>query len=367
MCETHSVSSIKGPFYEQETLIPLGFEIRTGRSIAVPLGHLAVTGQTQQAGKTTALEGLVSRSGSDAIAFLTKRGEGSFRVASYIKPYFKDRTDWPFIKSILEARAGEKLKFELAQIINLCQDYSGPEGTWKAPQTLADVLANAELSLKSKVKGFVRNVYTVLTEYLREVVPGIEAMPYTKTLELEPGLNVMDLIHYELPLQQLVIRSAIEWVLHNGDKTLAIIPEAWKFAPRRIQTPVRFAAEEFIRQGAALENFLWIDSQDLSSVSAVLLRQVKVWLFGVQRAADEIEKTLALIPADIKKPSKTDIAYLGIGQFIVCFDREMYRVQVQPAWMSSAHCEAIARGEEPVESAKQIVREFDEEIASRKE
>jgi hypothetical protein len=340
-------------------MIPLGFELGSGRPIAIPLGHLAITGQTQAAGKTTTLEALVSRAGCDAVAFLTKRGEGSFRVAYFLPPYFRDRTDWPFIKSILEARAGEKLKFELAQIIALCQDYSGPEGSWDAPETLADVLDNAELALKSKVRGFVRNVYTVLCEYLREVVPGIEAMPYTKSLELEEGLNVMNLTPFEMPLQALVIRSAIEWVHANCDKTIVVIPEAWKFTPRRHQTPVRFAAEEFIRQGAALKNFLWVDSQDIASVSAVILRQIKVWLFGVQRAADEIEKTLDLIPADIRKPSKADIARLGIGQFIVCFERAMFKVYVQPVFLSSAHAEAVARGEEPVDSVNTVLREFD--------
>jgi hypothetical protein len=341
-------------------MIHLGFEVGSGRPVAIPIGHLAITGQTQAAGKTTTLEALISRAHSDAIAFLTKRGEGSFRVGYYLKPYFSHRTDWPFIKSLLEARAGEKLKFELAQIINLCQDHQGPEGSWDAPRTLADVLANAELALKSKVRGFVRNVYVVLTEYLREVVPGIEAMPYTKTLDLEGGLNVMDLIAYEMPLQALVIRSAIEWVHRECENTIAIIPEAWKFTPRRVQTPVRFSAEEFIRQGAALKNFLWIDSQDIAGVSSVLLRQVKVWLFGVQRSADEIERTLDFIPADIRKPSKADIAKLGIGQFIVCWERSMVKCYVQPVFLSSAHAEAVARGEEPVESVSSVLREFDE-------
>jgi hypothetical protein len=341
-------------------MIPLGFELGSGRPVAIPLGHLAITGQSQSAGKTTTLEALVSRAGCDACAFLTKRGEGSFRVAYYLPPYFSHRTDWPFIRSLLEARAGERLKFELAQIINLCQDYSGPEGSWPAPETLGDVLANAELALKSKVRGFVRNVYTILTEYLREVVPGIEDLDYTETLELEEGLNVMDLIPYPMPIQSLIIRSAIEWVHHNCERTVLVVPEAWKFTPRRMQTPVRFAAEEFVRQGAALQNFLWLDSQDIAGVSAVILRQVKVWLLGVQRSADEIEKTLELIPGDIRKPSKADIARLGIGQFIACWDRSMVRCYVQPVFLSSAHAEAIARGEEPIESVNTVLREFDE-------
>jgi hypothetical protein len=213
------------------------------------------------------------------------------------------------------------------------------------------------------VRGLVRNVYTVLTEYLREVVPGIEALPYTKKLEIWEGLNVMDLTPYEFPLQGLVVRSVIEWVHHNAAKTIVVIPEAWKFAPKQRGSPVRLAAEEFIRQGGALKNFLWIDSQDLASVSGVLLRQAKVWLFGVQRDPREIARTLEHIPADTAKPSKRDLATLGLGQFIVCWEKQMFRVYVQPAWMSGAHAEAIARGEEPVESARAIVMEYDEEHA----
>jgi len=340
-------------------MIPLGFELGTGAPIAIPRGHLAITGQSQASGKTTTLEGLVSRAGCRAIAFVTKRGEGSFRVASPIPPYFKDRTDWPFVRTILEATAGEKLKFERAQIINVCQDYEGPEGKWKAPKTLADVLENAETALAGKVRGFVRNVYTVLVEYLREVVPEIERLPYTKTLELAGGLNVMDLTAYTFPLQALVVRSVIEFVGSRAQSTITVIPEAWKFAPKMRNSPVRMAAEELIRQGAALRNFLWCDSQDLAGISSVLLRQVTVWLFGVQRDPREIERTLEHIPADQAKPNKRDIATLGRGEFIVSFERQLYRVYVQPAWMTPAHAEAIARGEESVESAREIVRDFD--------
>jgi hypothetical protein len=347
--------------------VHLGFELVTGRAIVIPIGHLAATGQTQASGKTTLLEGLVSRSDCRAVAFLTKRGEGSFRVASTIPPYFKDRTDWPFIRSILEAASGEKLKFELAQIINLCQNHDGPEGHWEAPKTLADVLANAETALAGKARGFVRNVYTVLTEYLRGVVPEIGRLPYTNQIELRDGLSVMDLIDYQFPLQSLVVRSVIEWIHHHEIHTIVVIPEAWKFAPKQRGSPVRLAAEEFIRQGGALKNFLWIDSQDLASVSGVLLRQVKVWLFGVQRDPHEIERTLQHIPAHLAKPNKRDLATLGVGQFVVCWEKQMFRCYVQPAWMTAAHAEAIARGEEPVESARAIVREFDQEHAHSEE
>jgi hypothetical protein len=347
-------------------MIRLGFEWKSGRPVEIPLGHLAITGQSQASGKTTTLEGLVSRAGCLAIAFVTKRGESSFRVASPIAPYFRDRTDWPFIASLLEATVSEKLKFQRAEIIKLCQDYSGPEGAWKAPKTLADVMNNADTALL-KARGIAARVYTELFEYLRMVVPEIERLPYSKKLELRAGLNVMDLIDYDFPVQALVVRSVIEWIRDNGTQTIVAIPEAWKFAPKQRGSPVRLAAEELIRQGAALKNFIWCDSQDLAGVSSVLLRQVTIWLFGVQRDPREIERTLEHIPADTAKPTRSDIATLGKGQFIVSFEREMYRVYVQPAWMAAAHAEAIARGEEPVESARAIARDFDQEHSTEEE
>lgn len=339
-------------------MIHLGFELDTGEAIEIPRGHLAITGQSQASGKTTTLEGLVSRANCRALAFLTKRGEGSFRVATPIPPYFRDRTDWPFIASILEAAASDKLKFQRAEIIKLCQDYSGPEGMWKSPDTLSDVRKNAETALL-KARGIAARVYTELAEYLRMVVPQIELLPYSKSLELKAGMNVMDLIEYDFPLQALVVSSGIEWIHHKSQNTITVIPEAWKFAPKQRGSPVRKAAEELIRQGATLKNFLWCDSQDLAGVSSVLLRQVTVWLFGVQRDHREIMRTLEHIPADLAKPNRHDIATLGTGQFIVCHGREMHRVYVQPAWMARAHAEAIARGEEPVESARDIARDYD--------
>jgi hypothetical protein len=336
----------------------LGFEVGTGEPVEIPVGHMAVTGQSNVSGKTTTLEGVVSRCGMRAIAFLTKRGEGSFRVASPIAPYFKDRTDWLFISSLLEAIVSEKLKFQRSEIIKLCQEYSGPEGHWSAPSSLADVMKNAETALV-KARGISARVYTELYEYLRTLVPQIVELPYSKTLKLGRGLNVMDLTPYDFALQALVVRSVLEWVKDKAKQTIVVIPEAWKFAPKVRRSPVSMGAEELIRQGAALENFIWCDSQDLAGVSGVLLRQVTVWLFGVQRDAREIERTLDHIPADVVRPTRADIAKLGRGEFIVAYGNELRLVYVQPAWMSSVHAEAIARGEESVESAREIVRDFD--------
>ena len=221
----------------------LGFEVGSGEPVEIPIGHMAVTGQSNVSGKTTTLEGVVSRCDRRAIAFLTKRGEGSFRVARPIAPYFKDRTDWLFISSLLEAIVSEKLKFQRSEIIKLCQDYSGPEGTWSAPKTLADVEKNAETALL-KARGIAARVYTELFEYLRTLVPQIETLPYSKKLQLHGGLNVMDLTPYDFALQALVVRSVLEWIKDKATATIVVIPEAWKFAPKVRRSPVSMAAEE---------------------------------------------------------------------------------------------------------------------------
>lgn len=74
--------------------ICLGYEIGTGAPVEIPLRHMAVTGQTQEAGKTTALEALISRAGLQAVTFVTKRGEGAFTDARPIDSY---RSLWEHI------------------------------------------------------------------------------------------------------------------------------------------------------------------------------------------------------------------------------------------------------------------------------
>jgi hypothetical protein len=355
--------------------IHLGFEVGTGRPIEIPVRHMAITGQTQESGKTTTLEAAINRSGLRAVAYVTKRGESSFHVANPIPPYFLERADWKFVQSLLEAAMESRMDFKQPWIMRISDGAS----------TLEEVRSNIrkflygvrdphqakpkrgkeikERWITKPARGLNADVYYVLDKYFEEIMPQLAAMPYAKKLELAPGLNVMDLRDYEFPLQALVVRSVIDWVHDHGADTINVIPEAWKFAPKQKGSPVRQSAEEMIREGGALRNFLWIDSQDLAGVADVLMRQVGVWIFGVQRAKHEIERALDHMPEGLpaRRPRPQDIATLSKGQFYVCFGREMYKVYVQPAWMTAAHAEAIARGEEEVASAPDILREYDRE------
>lgn len=313
--------------------VKLGFEVGTGEAVEIPIRHMAVTGQTQEAGKTTALEALISRSGLRAVTFVTKRGEGSFTGARRIDPYFREQADWQFVASILEASRGEKLKFERAWIIRAS----------KGARTLADVQHNVRKAMET-AKAMSADVYLTLDAYLDVVVPEIARVRWARRLNLAAGVNAVDLTALTQEMQHLVIRSTLDWVLTREEKTVVVVPEAWKFIPQGRGTPVKLAAQALIRQGAGLGNYVWLDSQDIGGVEKEMLRHVPVWILGVQREANEIKRTLDNIPAGIAKPSKADIATLELGQFFACWGRHVVKTYVQPAWMQPEEAQHVAMG-----------------------
>jgi len=325
--------------------VHLGFEVGSVAAVKVPIRHMAVTGQTQESGKTTALEALISRSGLTAIAFLTKRGESSFAGAVRVPAYFHERADWQFVESILESTMKQRMKFERAWIVKAC----------KGAHTLADVQRNiTELQARSK-RSMDQDLYMLLGEYLTRVVPQIRALRKSTYVGIVDGsLTVMDLVDYPDELQMLVISSTLEWIHKLASNTIIVIPEAWKFIPQGRNTPVKIVAEKLAREGAALRNYLWVDSQDMAAVDKLILRACAVWLIGVQREANEIKRALANMPAGMKKPNAAEVATLELGQFFACSGREIRKTYVQPAWMNDTTAADVAVGSLDVHQAAQI-------------
>jgi len=323
------------------TTLHLGFEVDTGEPVEIPLKHLAVTGQTQESGKTTTLEALVYRAGVPAIAFVTKRGEASFAGGNRLAPYFRDRADWQFVTSIIDATLQEKNKFLRPWIMKIC----------RTTRTLAEVHQEVRKALV-KAKGINEGVYTQLDAYLELIVPEIGRTPLAAGVSLRPGLNVMDVSGYQAAMQMLFVRSAIDWVNEREHGVVTVVPEAWEFVPEGKNSPVKAGAVELVRKGAGIGNFIWVDSQDMAGVDKVILRGCTVWLIGVQREANEIRRNLANIPANIKRPKPGQIAELERGQFYACWKDRTVKVYVQPAWMPADEARRIALGELSVDRVK---------------
>lgn len=316
------------------TDILVGYEIGTGAPVKIPLRNLAVTGQTQESGKTTTLEALVDRSGVNALTFITKRGEGSFGDGRRITPYFRDRADWQFVDALLEAALGEKNKFLRQFLIPICRN----------TKTLKQVQHAVRGGLK-KAKGVKEGALVQLDAYLDLIVPEIERANLADRLDLQPRLNVMDVSDFTTPMQMLFVQSALDWINAKEKNTIVVIPEAWEFIPEGKGSPVKDSAITLVRKGSGIGNRIWVDSQDMAGVDKVILRGTPIWIIGVQREANEIKRNLANIPASVKKPKAADVAMLARGEFFVCWGAHCIKTYVQPKWLSIPL--AIARAVEP--------------------
>lgn len=361
-------------------MILLGWEIGSGKRVEIPeTGHLAWFGQTQLSGKTTALEAIAFRGALRAVAFITKQGEGGFLTGRMIPPYFSEPTNdeeqplWRWVKSILEAGQQRRMNFEESWIIRACEDP-------RQAKTLADVHANIKSLLggegdyvekgrgkkkkrewkytRKPVGGINAGVYTSLKAYFDIVMPQLARLPYSKKLALGPGLNVMDLREYASETQALVIRSVMEWVYQHEKNVRVIVPEAQDFVPQGKNSPVKMACETLVRKAGANKNFMWLDSQDMAAVDKIMLRACSIVGIGVQTEGHEIQRSLDGLFIPTLKP--VDIARLKIGEFFVRTpEARVSKVYVQPAWMESElHAQAIAKGEESVSSARQMLKAF---------
>jgi hypothetical protein len=299
-----------------------------------------------------------------------------------IPPYFSEPTNdpeqplWRWVQSILEASQNRKLRFEESWIISACDSP-------KQAKSLADVHANIQALLSGErvqvakgrgknkkmewkyvrkpVSGMNAGIYTSLNAYFSIVMPQLKRLPYTKKLHIGPGLNVMDLREYSMEMQALVIRSVIEHVYLHERNVRVIIPEAQDFVPQGKNTPVKMACETLVRKGAALHNFMWLDSQDMAAVEKVMLRAVSILGCGVQGEMHEINRAIEhMLGGHI---TSGDIARLPIGHFYVRLPGgDVKKVYVQPAWMrSEVHARAIAMGQVPASSARAQLDEYKKE------
>jgi predicted nuclease with TOPRIM domain len=316
-----------------ETKILLGFEVSNGKEVYMKLHHTVVTGMTQLSGKTTALEAIIQRSKLWAIAFKTKRGEAGFSSYNEIQPFFIEQADWRYVSSLLEAMLRERMKFERSWIIKAT----------KGTKTLREVYENVKsLREKARKDSLTESVYVTLEEYLSGIIPQIEKFNFVKELNLANGINVMDLSAMTLEMRSLVIRSVMENVIDHMSNIVVIIPEAWEYLPQGRATPVKLYAETFIRKGASVGNYLFVDSQDIAGIDKTPLRSCDNWIMGRQKETHEVERFREVVGKSI---SEEEIKSLPIGHFIAYLGNEIRKVYVLPAGVPEEVGRRVALGE----------------------
>lgn len=349
----------------------LGYTVPEGEPFYIPRAHGVITGMSNLSGKSTTAEAIVQRSkGIKALVFLTKRGEKTFYSGSRIRPYYRERFDWEYVRGLLEASMKERLKFETPWIIKLCKraqvelkrKYSDDpellnvpigEGLRVIRQLITSTLQN------EKLRELDRNMYILLGAYLDKVLPVLEASKtmFVRQLKLQVGMNVMDLTRWysHEEVQMLVIRSCMEQILEKENDVTVVLVEAWKMLPQSRNTPVKLYFEKFIREGATNGNYLLIDAQDLGGVDKTPLRQVSVWIMGKMMETNEVERlikqTLGLnVPAQ-------EIQTLPLGHFTVASENKVTKVYVCPWSIPKDIAAAVAKGSLPPERVKTMLQE----------
>ncbi len=323
--------------------ILLGFSVPDGGPVYIPLHHLAIFGMTQLSGKTTTLEALITRSGLKAIAFITKRGESGFTKGHPVTPSYRPRADWQFVEGLVNVALGEKVKYEPGMrwaIMQVC----------KERQNLRQVRDTAQTLARDTKKDFLRSVFEKLATYLEIVVPELEKWSFSDRLELTEGINVMDLNSMRLETQHLVIASTVEYIFQSLDHVVVIVPEAWETLPQSRMTPVKWVAQQFIRKGAAIGNYMFLDSQDIAGIDKTPLRQCDNWLMGRMKEAHEVERILKQLLG--MKVKAEEIQTLPIGHFYAVVGNQVKKVYVLPSGVPEEVGIKVATGLMTPESVK---------------
>jgi hypothetical protein len=102
-------------------------------------------------------------------------------------------------------------------------------------------------------KGMSGDVYLTLDAYLEVVVPQIARVRWAPRAGARRRRQRDGPDRLPTEMQHLVIKSTLDWVLEREERHVVVVPEAWKFIPQGRGTPVKLAAEAFIRQGAGAE------------------------------------------------------------------------------------------------------------------
>ena len=324
------------------------FKVGSGDPVDIPERNLAVFGVTRDSGKTEFIKSAVDASGLKALAFRTKRGEIEFEGAKQLRIFFEEKglTHWRALEGLIAATLEEKVQREpgvRGAIINVCTEPIEAVSLEEIHERIRAKLENP------KIRGFVRDVYSKLDAYLKEVLPQIRALRdrFTDRLEMdEPGVYLEDLTGLSDEVQCLLLASVMKKCYEEGTGIIVVLPEVWKFLPQDRGSPVKWVIEKYVREMGAVEGYLWIDCQDLRGVDKKHLRSIDTRLFGRQPDPHEIDELLKALPLPKNlKPTAEQIMTLKLGHFYAKLRDNVELVYVRPLWLPEDVAVKVARGE----------------------
>ncbi|MDG7023023.1 MAG: hypothetical protein JRN45_00720 [Nitrososphaerota archaeon] len=301
---------------------------------------------------TTAIEAVITRGKATCLTFRTKEGETGFIKGRLIRPFYRERADWVYVKDLTEATLNHRLPSMLDSFFMRATD----NGQCK---TIEEVREHIELLLKGdkerKIRaatGMIESVFIGLRGYLDLVLPELASKQWATELDIKEGeINVMDLIGLSEPVQALIVAACIEEVHRKFRNIIIVVPEASDFFPRDKGSPAKLVAQRVAKKGGAVNRFLWIDTQAIFDVDAIIRSQDRCWLLGPQTYTHEVERTLELVPLPKHlKPKADEVQTLPLGHFFLAVPefKTAKLVYAQPWWLPDEIAKKVALGEVPV-------------------
>jgi hypothetical protein len=329
------------------SLLLLGYTVEAQPKPAfIREGHVLVLGLPQSSGKTTCIEGLLSKwPGNEhkkkkIIAFISKRGEETFSGFRKIDPFINTNPDADFLSLVVESVLVVKRAKHVSRKINLIM----AELCHNA-KSLNHVLRNATRMRKRLEKEkysdkLRRDVCKLVECYLSDILPN-QGRPsqedaefkFANSIQFDGTDNnnvVMNISGLEDEVQTLVIGSVAYEVLKNHPDALLVVPGAWTIFLSNGSSLGRFHIESLIAEGAHNGNYVITESVIIEEVPLHVRRQMSTILLGYQFAGEEaIDEIRALrdlaqrfqqnraIRATVEKPLLTrhDMRRLKIGEF----------------------------------------------------
>lgn len=322
-------------FIGEEPLV--GFEVGTLDEIRLEPLHTAIMGKSRETGKTTCMEGFLSRwKGKKIIVFLLKDGEDTFKRYPKIKPFLKPRSDWLYVQNLIESEMKEKNRSIRPELILVCD---GAGSLDEVREKVEDQLRHGRWTVKNI---YEKKVYIQLNAYLKMILPKLHEVQSSDVLKLDEGIQIMDLREYDTPVQQMIITSVVEEIL-KGKKGVSktdwydvviAIPEAHLIAGRD-SSPAKKPLERLLRLGGVKRNFVVLDNQDITGVYPPLRKHLNNWIIGKLDDENEIERALNRVDVDMKIVDiKNQLKRMTLGQFFVVTRGRARKTFSMPSWMN---------------------------------
>lgn len=320
----------------------LGYERETGEQVNIPITHTFLSGITRH-GKSEAMKAMADRAaenGHTVLLFDVKSKRDYGDIGCEIPVYLEEVAEPAVVKSLLnsvvDASVAGDIDFaELVKIIEKGDDYR-------------QVLSRVRDALDDDNHPVRESKLFVIEHLMERLVEDLDSIGISDSLDLEPGVNVMDLSSVDDSVKQVAIKSTVERVNSSMEDVIVGIDEAHNFVPQSGNPPANRPIAKLFREGGAAGNWVWLSDQTITGVDKDPLKQVKAWVVGKQGEVNEANRALDQIPGSTGY-SGEDITTLTKGHFVVGLDDRQPTVYVQPRWMSDEEAKTVAQGEQSIE------------------